>query len=295
MIAATAEPETTVTFNTPRGAKMTVSVHPATGLLPSMSDEQFARLKANIQATGGLVEPVVLIANQLVDGRHRVRACNELGLEVPTRCHVLPDGQTVEMYVIGSNYARRDLTTGQRLDVAVKYAESVANPGGKGTPKNSMPIGTEFKRAADKAAQLTGLSPRSINRGLKIKRADPDLFERVVRGEIAVSAAEEQLTILQRKAACRRGSLEEVLSQWFGEEFTSLSPEEQKAICQQVNEELKRTGESVGDRYLTAWLVKIRGACPECGGRGYDECDGECEHCLGVGTEMSDEERAALL
>ena len=58
-------------------------IHEAAGLIPAMSDEEYESLKADIAAHGQR-EPLVVHEGRVLDGRHRYRACLELGLEPKT-------------------------------------------------------------------------------------------------------------------------------------------------------------------------------------------------------------------
>ena len=57
-----------------------MKIHPAAKALPDMTAEEFAALKADI-STNGLLCPLERYEGSLIDGRHRLRACNELGIE----------------------------------------------------------------------------------------------------------------------------------------------------------------------------------------------------------------------
>ena len=50
-------------------------------LLPKMSEEEFAELKASIQTEGQHYAIVVNEDLEVLDGHHRYRACTELGIE----------------------------------------------------------------------------------------------------------------------------------------------------------------------------------------------------------------------
>jgi hypothetical protein len=54
-------------------------VHPIAACLPRLTPAAYAALKADIQARGQLV-PAVLYEDQILDGRHRVEICLELGI-----------------------------------------------------------------------------------------------------------------------------------------------------------------------------------------------------------------------
>lgn len=57
--------------------------HPLAEKYPPMGGEEFAAFKADI-AANGCREPVRLYEGMILDGRHRDRACRELGVEPPT-------------------------------------------------------------------------------------------------------------------------------------------------------------------------------------------------------------------
>ena len=50
------------------------------GLFPLMSEAEFSALKNDIQANGQR-EPIWLRHGRVIDGKHRFRACQELGIE----------------------------------------------------------------------------------------------------------------------------------------------------------------------------------------------------------------------
>src|SRR5271168_3435620 len=55
-------------------------IHPLAKLFPPLSPDEFEKLKADIQRNGQL-EPVWLDEEgRVLDGRHRLRACKELGI-----------------------------------------------------------------------------------------------------------------------------------------------------------------------------------------------------------------------
>ncbi|MCK9994266.1 MAG: hypothetical protein Dbin4_02786, partial [Alphaproteobacteria bacterium] len=57
-----------------------MQMHPAAEIFPRMTPEDFERFKADISANG-LREPVWLYEGLVLDGRHRMMACEELGIE----------------------------------------------------------------------------------------------------------------------------------------------------------------------------------------------------------------------
>ncbi len=57
-----------------------LEIHPLAEMLPEMDDKDYAILKHDIEAVGQQ-EPIVLYEAKILDGRHRYRACRELGIK----------------------------------------------------------------------------------------------------------------------------------------------------------------------------------------------------------------------
>lgn len=89
-------------------------------LLPALSDEEFAALKADIAARGVLVPIEVDQAGEVLDGHHRLAAWTQLraeGLRVPDYPRVvrrLADDDERVAHVLALNLARRQLSRSQR-------------------------------------------------------------------------------------------------------------------------------------------------------------------------------------
>ena len=55
-------------------------ISPLAMLFPPMLDEDFDKLVSSIQEQG-LLEPITLYQGEIIDGRHRYKACKQLGIE----------------------------------------------------------------------------------------------------------------------------------------------------------------------------------------------------------------------
>lgn len=78
--------------------------HPAATIFPLMDEQQFAELKADIEANGQR-EDIVLYNGKILDGRNRYLACLELGFK-PERCE-LDDCTDAIAYVLSMTLHRR--------------------------------------------------------------------------------------------------------------------------------------------------------------------------------------------
>jgi hypothetical protein len=89
-----------------------MNVHRLAEELPPMTDAEYRDLVADIRANG-LKVPLVVYQNRLLDGRHRLRACEELG--VPVRYEQFAGTlQEAEAHMLSLNIHRRHLTMEQR-------------------------------------------------------------------------------------------------------------------------------------------------------------------------------------
>ena len=155
--------------------------HPAADIFPPMSDAEYSALKADIEQHGQK-EPVVYWRGQLIDGRHRHRACEELGIQC-SECELDDDDDPVS-YVVSLNLHRRHLDESQRAMVAARIANLK-----RGEKKADSSIALSSVSQAD-AAALLNVSPASVKRAKTvIESGTPELIAAVDAGEVAVSKA----------------------------------------------------------------------------------------------------------
>ena len=82
-----------------------------------MVGNEYQELVADIQERGQL-HPVVLHNDQLLDGRNRLKACEELGITPTLIAWDAPDGVTAAEWIVSTNLQRRHLTSQQRAMLA---------------------------------------------------------------------------------------------------------------------------------------------------------------------------------
>lgn len=197
-----------------------IPVHPVASLFPMIDDESLQELADDIRENG-LREPIVLAHmgdgfddEVLIDGRNRYRACLMAGVEPKfKKLHALPNvssdegsnpitEESVSRWIVSHNLHRRHLSPSQRTAVAVEFvavfAEAAKKRQGQRTDlheKNfveNLPQSSEGKRrppATDEAAELFGVSGRSVRDAQYVKNNDPETFEKVKAGDVAVSRA----------------------------------------------------------------------------------------------------------
>jgi hypothetical protein len=155
-------------------------VHPAADVFPMLPDEELDDLVADIK-THGLLQPLIVKAGVLVDGRNRREACRRAGVE--PRIEEL-NGTDPVAYILAVNVNRRHLTKGQRaMAVARLYPEPEKGGRGKTNPiKNS-----EFSR------QYVGYA-RTVLRWV------PELADRVLAGTTPLNDAYAEAQRLKEQA-----------------------------------------------------------------------------------------------
>lgn len=172
---------------------MSVRMHPVTELFPPMSDEEFRALVEDIRQHGQR-EPVTLWRGQVIDGRNRVRACQELDCAIRTRVWNGAESDLVG-YVVSLNLRRRHLNESQRALVADRIANMRQ---GERTDLASI----EARLSQSDAAALLNVSRASVQRAHEVTERAPDLVPAIERGEMTVTQATR--AIRDRKREERR-------------------------------------------------------------------------------------------
>jgi len=166
-------------------AKPRLTPHLAANIFPQMDRADFEALKADIVANG-LREKVVICEDQILDGRHRYRACPEAGIE-PGFVHW--EGDDPVSFVLSMNLHRRHLTPSQRAMIAVALA-NFKHGGDRSKAQNCALTHAQ-------AAEQLGVSERQVDKGSALLRAEasgraaPELMEQVRSGKMSLSKAEK--------------------------------------------------------------------------------------------------------
>lgn len=163
-----------------------ISSHPIADLFPLMSDSEFFALKQDI-AGNGLQEPIWIYQGMVLDGRNRYRACQEIGIDAPSREYL---GADPVAFVVSLNLARRHLNESQRGMVAAKLA-NMRRGGDRPSANDSnfesanLPNGNVSQ---PQAAEMLNVSERTVRSAKKvIDYAIPEITQKVDSGEMSVS------------------------------------------------------------------------------------------------------------
>ena len=184
-------------------------------IFPEAGDEDFARLVADIEANGFDDSlPITIYEGAVLDGWNRYRACQQIGIQAPTKQFAGSDADAFA-YTVRTN-KRRNLTSSQWAAVAVDAAPLMdeiaakveeqrrakqaatlqatheAGDFGKGVSDNLL---SETKpdehasKAASIAADAFNTNRTYINEAKKLKAINPWAFERVKTGQQSLGQA----------------------------------------------------------------------------------------------------------
>jgi ParB-like chromosome segregation protein Spo0J len=160
-----------------------VQAHKAAEIFPLMSAVEFDGLVMDILENGQR-EPIIVHNGEILDGRNRFRACQDLGVEPLT---VEWDGKgTAEAFVVSMNLHRRHLNESQRALIAARLA--------------SVKLGTNRFTKVDgeislpTAAALLNVDRATVGHAKTVLReGTPEEIQAVEQGSAAVSTIAKQI------------------------------------------------------------------------------------------------------
>lgn len=188
-------------------------------LVPGVTVQEFDKLKEDI-SQNGLHYPIIINGDGIVlDGHHRFKACQELGIDCSYTTKHFKDDLDEKEFVILINLRRRHLTVPQKTILIIeiekiesdriKRAESLRKKGGL------LPIGNSPKKKPDLAANIalekSGniLTERTYRRSKAVLQSDEDdVIQQFLDNKISAGKAES--TIKHRKR--RKTAVKEALN-----------------------------------------------------------------------------------
>ena len=130
------------------------SVSPHCSLCPEIGPVDYKNLLESM-AQDGLIEKLSVLDNELLDGRARVRAADELGLVLTEDHYVhLKPGTEPRAFVLAKNLARRHLSHAQRSKMALELCQD-STPGGDRRSKGARDHSAKKHNDPESAQQFT--------------------------------------------------------------------------------------------------------------------------------------------
>lgn len=210
-----------------------------------MSDDELGSLVNDIR-DNGLRQPIYLYKGKVLDGRNRLQACKQAGVD-PRFENFTGTESEATAFVISMNLARRHLTTAQKAVLAVRLLpqEKVSAQArmleGRSIPTQSIVEGTRGE-ATDLAGARVGISGETVRQATLIYQSAPDVFQAMQAGIVRTLPEARRLAevpVKQRKRVVEQiksGSttLDEALGVvadrgdrkklWVGESYEWFSP-----------------------------------------------------------------------
>lgn len=177
-------------------SKLQIRIDPEyASMVPKQSPEEYESLKQSIKEENGLYVPIIVNQNGVIlDGHHRYKACQELGIEPKALVKEFNNELDEQLFVIECNLVRRQLNSFQRTELALKskpILEAIAKRnesiGGKGG-RNLTPLG----RVDEKIAERAGVSRdtvRKVEKILENKRISDEVKEDLRLGKVSINEA----------------------------------------------------------------------------------------------------------
>ena len=166
--------------------------HKYADLFPLLTGEEFDALVEDIKENG-LIEPIYLYQNQILDGRNRWKACGVAGVEPAFSEYKGNDPLT---FAVSLNIKRRHLNPSQlaMLGAALMpllQAEATERKG-KAAAGEDMAKLPYLGTSRDQAAKMVGLkAARYIDYAVTITEDAPELVDAVRAGDMPIGQARE--------------------------------------------------------------------------------------------------------
>ena len=154
-------------------------------VMPPLSADEYAELKADIQARGVMVPIEYDESGNILDGHHRVKACNELGIkEWPSVVRLGMDAQAKTLHAIKLNCARRHLTTAGKQTAIQKALHAAPEKSDRQLAKAigvSHPTVATARKELEQKGDLvkfttsTGADGKEYPRQVERKASEPEL------------------------------------------------------------------------------------------------------------------------
>jgi N6-adenosine-specific RNA methylase IME4/ParB-like chromosome segregation protein Spo0J len=156
-----------------------LAFHPLANIFPLLEGAEFDRFVADI-SEHGLLNPITLHEDMILEGRNRYRACQAAGVDP---VYVPFTGKDPAAFVLSQNLARRHLGPSERAMVAARMAN---------LKWGQCADRVEGQICLSAAAKLVGVSERSVKSARAVlEHGTADLQEAVDRGRVAVHEAEK--------------------------------------------------------------------------------------------------------
>lgn len=169
-----------------------LAIHPFAETMPMLYGKEYEAFKDSISA--GQQTPIIVHDGILLDGRNRLRACRDLGIEVQA---VEFNGTSAEekALIIALNLHRRHLTPSQRAALAIELLPDIEEAAAArmkdgGTPRLKLIQG----KATNIAGAQANVSGSYVAVAKKIYENSPETYQKLLDGTLTIPQAKKQIS-----------------------------------------------------------------------------------------------------
>ena len=196
---------------------MTYDIHPLCQMLPELDEHKYRALKASMSQVGQ-IDPIILTTDGLVlDGRHRLRVCEENGIEPKVETW---EGDPFAFW--SAKLTHRDMKSSQRALIAADLSKD-SEVGGDRKSDEYHSANSPNDLSRGKTATIMGVAVRSVTSASRIlKSGEASVIKALRQGVVSVAEAEARVD--------EREKLREELEQQQALEGDKAEPEEDMTI-----------------------------------------------------------------
>ena len=185
--------------------------HALSEAFPEMTGPDYEDLKKSIQDRGFNPQfPIWEFEGAILDGWHRYKVATELGVPMVVNVFEGSFGDAAE-FVVLANADRRSLSPSQKAAAVAEVADLVKTreeslpadidaPGADNSGKGKKGRPAKRKGGSVKSlAKKAGVSSKTMQRALRVKKANPKKFKEVKEGKASLKSAEKEVAAKEKK------------------------------------------------------------------------------------------------
>ena len=182
--------------------------HEFKALIRSLTEAEYSALESSVLSEGCRDAIIVWRGHGIiVDGHNRYEICMKHGITFRVEERDFPDRQAVKVWILKNALARRNLTDGERFEVAILLKDALAQVGREkmsearkeaweekkeGLLLNNKPIPSKEDPKHDTRQAIAsdlGWSPAKVAKAEVVRKEDPEKWDEVKAGTKTVGAA----------------------------------------------------------------------------------------------------------
>ena len=203
-----------------------MKAHEYSLLYPEMLPDEFESMKASIKLIGQQ-DPITTLNGEILDGRHRYKACKELGIKPVTEEY---NGDDPLSFVL-AKHSRRNLSESQRAIVAAKLCTLKV-----GTNQHTHQCASSF--SVKKADEIQKVSPRLVTQARSIMRDRPEGVPDIEAGISTIGESYRSIQI-ERSEALHKKKLEEQKKYQADGEAGKLPQDQQEEFDKRIKDAIE--------------------------------------------------------